>query len=183
MKRSLLLVILVAVLYLMGTTIAGEEVFKYVGVQKCKMCHKTAKSGDQYDKWQQSKHAKAYETLATAEAKAVAKKIGLAGDPQQAKECLVCHTTAFDAPVDQKMETLTLTEGVSCEACHGPGSGYKSMKVMKAIYAGTDKGEAYGLIAPTKEVCVTCHNTKSPTFKEFDFDKAIKIIAHPVPAK
>jgi len=38
-----------------------------------------------------------------------------------------------------------------------------------------------GLINPNKEVCLTCHNEKSPTFKEFDFDAMAAKSAHPYP--
>lgn len=150
----------------------------YIGVKKCKMCHNKTKTGKQYAVWQKMAHAKAYQTLASEEAKAIAKKKEIV-DPQKAPECLSCHVTGYGKSAAVRGK-LTMEEGVSCEACHGPGSGYKSMKVMKAIHAGTDKPEAHGLIIPTKEVCVQCHNSKSPTFKSFNFDEAVKKIAHPI---
>jgi nitrate/TMAO reductase-like tetraheme cytochrome c subunit len=121
--------------------------------------------------------------LATEESKELAKKAGVKGDPQQAKECLSCHVTGYAAAADLKEASLTIEEGVSCEACHGPGSEYKSLKVMKDITAGKAKGADFGLVAPDKELCVKCHNTKSPTYKEFKFEEAAKKIAHPLPAK
>ena len=181
MKRLLPLVMVMAFLFLATATSFAQ--FNYIGVKKCKMCHKTKKSGDQYGKWQERGHSKAYATLATEEAKAVAKKAGVAGDPQAAKECLVCHTTAYDAPAANKAATLTMEEGVSCEACHGPGSEYKSAKVMKGITAGTMKGVDYGLIEASEKVCLSCHNPKSPTYKKFVYSEAIKLVAHPIPAK
>jgi hypothetical protein len=39
-----------------------------------------------------------------------------------------------------------------------------------------------GLILPTKEVCITCHNEKNPFHKPFDYASAVKKIAHPNPA-
>jgi hypothetical protein len=145
------------------------------------MCHKGEKKGNIFEIWTKSKHATAYATLATDSAKAVAKKAGIEGDPQQAAACLVCHVTAHGVPAEQKEATFTLEEGVSCEACHGPGSEYKGMKIMKDIYTGTAKGTDFGLIEPNNEICVTCHNTKSPTYKEFKFEVEVKNIAHPVP--
>ena len=114
-------------------------------------------------------------------ASVAAEKAGIKGDPQQAAECLVCHVTAYNAPAAQKEATLTMEEGVSCEACHGAGSEYKSMKVMKDITAGKAKRADFGLIAPDEAVCKTCHNPKSPTYKEFKFEEAVKKIAHPLP--
>ena len=31
--------------------------------------------------------------------------------------------------------------------------------------------------------CVKCHNEKSPTFKEFDYEARWKEVVHPVPEK
>jgi hypothetical protein len=42
---------------------------------------------------------------------------------------------------------------------------------------------ASGLILPTKEVCVSCHNSESPTFKSFDYEASLAKIAHPNPSK
>jgi len=178
MKRLISLLVLLSVFSMFVIGISQDAKFKYVGVKKCKMCHKSKKSGNQFGLWSERKHSKAYATLATAQSKEVAKKAGVAGDPQKAKECLVCHVTGYGEPAEA---TLTLEEGVSCEACHGPGSEYKSMKVMKDIYAGKVKGADYGLLEQTNELCVKCHNPKSPTYKEFKFEEALKVIAHPVP--
>lgn len=189
MKKNIVSFIVVSFLVMMVTMALAQETktaettktFKYVGVAKCKMCHKGEKNGNVFEKWQASKHATAYATLATDHAKEVAKKAGIEGDPQQAPECLVCHVTAYSVAAEQKEATLTIEEGNSCEACHGPGSEYKGMKVMKDIYAGTVKGADFGLIEPNEAVCVTCHNPKSPTYKEFKFEVEVKNIAHPVP--
>jgi len=68
--------------------VAGHEI---IGAPKCKTCHK-AKTGDQWKIWTESAHAKAFETLASEEAKKIAadKKLG---DPQTEDACLKCHTT------------------------------------------------------------------------------------------
>jgi hypothetical protein len=183
MRKILGFLMIVALLCLFANGFAqdAKETFKYIGVKKCKMCHKGEKKGNIFEKWQERGHAKAYETLASDESKEIAKKLGIKADPQQAAECLVCHVTGYEAAADLKEATLTMEEGVSCEACHGPGSEYKSMKVMKDITAGKVKGADFGLIEPNNELCVTCHNPKSPTYKEFKFEEAAKLIAHPMP--
>lgn len=159
---------------------AQEKVFKYEGAASCKMCHMTPKSGAAYKIWQASKHAKAYATLASEEAKAIGKKLGIA-DPQKSEKCLSCHVTA--AGVDAKLlgPKYSIEEGVGCESCHGPGSEYKSKKVMDGLFAKTIEPASVGLILPTEENCKKCHNDKSPTFKGFDFEKMKAQIAHPVP--
>lgn len=149
---------------------------KYVGAAKCKVCHMTEKSGKAYPIWEKSKHAQAYATLATPEALEVGKKLGV-DSPQKSEKCLVCHVTGFAADKALKDSTLTLAEGISCEACHGAGSDYKAMSIMK----DRTKAVAAGLIVPTEKTCVTCHNEKSPTYKPFKFAEMSKVIAHPIP--
>ena len=39
------------------------------------------------------------------------------------------------------------------------------------------------MVIPTAETCTVCHNDKSPTFKEFDFEKMAAKIAHANPEK
>ncbi len=56
-----------------GQSFAGDAA--YVGTDKCKVCHKSKKKGNQYGKWLESGHAKAWATLATDEAKAIAKDV------------------------------------------------------------------------------------------------------------
>ena len=187
MKKLTVSVVLIILFCVIGVTKSQEPAktdaskFLYVGYKKCVMCHKGEKKGNIAEIWEKSKHAQAYAALATEQSKEIAKKAGVKGDPQQAAECLKCHVNAYNEPASKKDVTYTMEEGVSCEACHGPGLVYKNMKVMKDIYAGTAKAADFGLIEPTKEVCIECHNRKSPTYKEFKFEEEIKIIAHHVP--
>lgn len=150
---------------------------KYKGVSKCKMCHSSESKGNQYKIWAESEHAKAYAILGSEEAKATAKKVGLTTDPQKAPECLKCHVTAYGVNDNLKEESFNLSDGVQCESCHGAGSDYISISTMK------DKAKAIaaGLVIPTKEVCVKCHNPESPSYEEFNYDEFFKKIAHPLP--
>ena len=182
-RRMLMSVSLVAMgIFLLGTApvaIAGHEI---VGSPKCKMCHKKVKTGDQWNKWLESSHAKAYETLASDESKKIAADKGL-GDPQKEASCLKCHTTTgflgADVAVAAKGKYV-ITEGVGCEACHGAGSDYKKKSVM----VDPEASKAAGLeMHASAEHCVKCHNEESPTFKGFDFDKRWEEIAHPVSAE
>jgi hypothetical protein len=154
--------------------------FTHIGSAKCKMCHQTAKSGAQYKLWQESAHAKAFETLKTPKADEIAKKKGLTVPAAQAPECVVCHVTAHGKPAAIRGGVKD-DEGVGCEACHGPGSEYQKLTVMKQLYAGEIEPATVGLIEPTEAVCKTCHNEKSPTYKPFDFKTFSAKIAHPVP--
>jgi hypothetical protein len=130
------------------TLMWAESNFHYIGDKKCKMCHK-----DQYNSWAETPHAKAWESLSEEE--------------QKNEECAGCHSVGKD-------DEGTLMVNVGCEACHGPGSEYKSMKAMKDPKLAAEAG----LLAVTEETCLRCHNKKSPTFKGFEYEEALKTGVH-----
>ena len=135
---------------------------KYIGAAKCKMCHNKADKGGQYSKWLSDPHAKAMASLK--------------GDEVKNPKCLKCHSTA--AGVDQGLvASITVAEGVSCESCHGSGSLYKTVSIMK----DQKMAMAKGLILPTEKVCKKCHNEESPHYKGFNFKEYSAKIAHDDP--
>jgi hypothetical protein len=156
---------------------------KYVGVQKCKNCHKAEEKGNQYGKWQETKHAHAFEALASPEAKKIAQERGIA-DPQQSEKCLKCHVTAFGLPEEHLDKKFDPKSGVQCETCHGPGEGHAKAR-MAAAFQGGDPKPAEGEIIrkPTEEVCRKCHNQESPYYKEFSFREFFSKISHRRPEK
>ena len=153
---------------------------KYIGTKMCSMCHKTEKQGKQLDIWQKSAHANAYTTLTTAKANEIAKSKGLTMPAAEAADCLACHAPQHDAKNLEK--SFVIKDGVQCETCHGAGSAYKTIPIMKdrakAIAAGmTDFKDEAAIEAK----CKTCHNEKSPTFKGFKFEEYWGKIKHSVP--
>jgi hypothetical protein len=181
MKKILLsLVVLVSLgaIILIGCLIAQE--FSYVGVNKCKICHKAEKRGNQYGKWLEGPHSKAYEALSTDKAVEIAKKAGLTTAPSESEECLKCHSPyASSAPEFKE-------EGVGCEACHGPGSEYKSLKVMKDRSLAMEKGlNMLDTDAKKEALCTTCHKAdhKYHEIKTFDLKEFWAKIAHPKPSE
>lgn len=158
-----------------GSALMAQN-FKYIGASKCKMCHIKPATGEQYNIWLKGPHAGAMKTLAGEEAKKIASEKGIA-DPTTDPACIKCHSTV--GAVDAKLvATAKMDEGVSCESCHGPGSMYKGASVMKNRELALSKG----MIMPTVEVCKTCHNEESPTYKPFNYDEMVAKIAHPNPA-
>lgn len=152
----------------------------YTGVKSCGMCHKKDKDGSQLKIWEESKHAQAFKVLASPEAKKIAAAKGIA-NPQKDETCLKCHAIGYQAGalVDKK---FSIEDGVQCESCHGAGSEYKSMKVMKNHTAAVSAGmRDFSKDGSIKDLCITCHNEKSPTFKGFNFEEKWKEIAHPIP--
>jgi len=189
-SRVSCLALLVALAIAAGTASAQDrDASLYTGVKACKMCHKKAEKGDQFQKWTDSPHAKAYEKLGTPEAKAVAAKLGI-DDPQKSGKCLKCHSTAYNLTEEIKSTDIPVEEGVSCEACHGPGKNYKVMSVMK----DRTQAIANGMVYPAKEKsCTLCHNEQNPTWNPeryttkdgkktgFDADAAYEKIKHDRP--
>ncbi len=159
-----------------GSALMAQN-FKYIGASKCKMCHMKPAKGDQYNVWLKGLHAGAMKTLANEESKKIAAELGIA-DPTTDPACIKCHATV--GSVDAKLvASAKMDEGVSCESCHGPGSMYKGASIMKNRELAMQKG----LVIPTEEVCKTCHNEESPTYKPFNYAEKAALIAHPNPAK
>lgn len=150
-----------------------KVVHKYIGNTKCKMCHNTKTKGAIWDKWASTKHATAYATLANEESKKIAKEKSIK-DPQKDAKCLVCHVTGYGQSTGDK---YSLEEGVGCEACHGPGEHYWSMKVMKDKKLALENG----LVEPDEKLCATCHNKQSPTYQPMKFEEAYKLVEHHPP--
>jgi hypothetical protein len=148
-------------------------VHKYIGTTKCKMCHNSEAQGKIYDKWAATGHSKAYQTLLSEQSKTIAKGMSI-DDASKSDKCLKCHVAGYNEPTADK---YSMEEGVTCEACHGPGSDYWTMKIMK------DKKQAManGLVEPTEELCVKCHNKESPTYKPFKYADAYKLVEHHIP--
>lgn len=169
---------------------ADYDATKYAGTKSCRMCHKKDETGNQYGKWIDGPHSKAFEILGTPEAKAAAAELGIE-DPQKSGACLKCHSTAYNFTEEIQTSNITPEEGVSCESCHGPGKNYKSKKVMEDRQKSIDAGMIY----PATESCALCHNDSSPTWKPdryttedgkkvgFDVEQAYEKIEHHNPQR
>jgi hypothetical protein len=157
---------------------AQEKTFTHVGVMACAKCHKTEKIGNQFGVWEGTKHSKAYEALTTPVADSIAAAKGLTTKAAESRECLECHTTGGPG------SEVAPTEGVSCEACHGPGSGYRTLAIMKdkakAVTAGL---RVYAGATEIEAQCRTCHNERSPTAKPFVFAERWAEIRHMRPVE
>jgi len=147
---------------------------RYIGTHTCAACHKGAMMGYQFSKWRMSDHASAYAVLASDRAYEIAKEEGLKDAPKTSMACLKCHTTAFHQSAKGAIESYSLYEGVGCEACHGAGSNYYPEAIMRDPRAA----KAAGLKEVTSQTCLGCHEDAHG--KPFDFDEAMKKIAHPI---
>lgn len=111
----------------------------------------------EYTTWiAQDRHARAAEVLSTPVSVRMAKILGLPA-ANTAPKCLRCHT--LDAPQAQQARTF-ISEGVSCEACHGPASAWLGPHTTKNwTHAQSLQAGMYDTkdVVKRTEVCLTCH--------------------------
>lgn len=68
-----------------------------------------------------------------------------------AEKCKTCHKVQFASWL--QTAHARRTPPLDCEGCHGPGSEYKPLAVMK----DPAKAKAAGLVMPTATFCARCH--------------------------
>jgi Cytochrome c554 and c-prime len=171
-KAEVVIIAIILVGSVAGVALAQE--FTYVGAQKCQICHRTEKQGQQFPLWEKSKHSQSFAALSKPEAAEKAKAMACTMPPPESPMCLKCHS-----PLAAKAAELK-AEGVSCEACHGPGSEYRKLAVMKDKDASVKNGLIlYGSADKIKAHCLKCHENAHGT--TFDFDASWAKIKHPVP--
>jgi Cytochrome c554 and c-prime len=147
------------------TTVKVKAAHEFVGAKKCIMCHKKDGTGPS---WKETPHAGAWQNVDT-----------LKIEDKKKEECKGCHSTGVTAKG-------VFLEGIQCEACHGAGSDYKKMKIMKDQKLAMENG----LIIPDEKTCLGCHNpekapkpyhAKMPA--KFDFAKMKAKGVHAMPVK
>ena len=113
---------------------------------------------NEYSTWVlQDKHAQAYKVLQGPVAQRMARIMGLESATGAAR-CLACHALSVSA--EQKGREFDVAEGVTCENCHGPASGWlgqhtlKNWKHEQSVQLGLH--DLPNLQVRTKQ-CLTCH--------------------------
>ncbi len=144
---------------------------KFLGVETCgsSTCHGSPEPWrnatilmKERTLWEQSDpHSGAYETLKSQRATSIASKLNLK-NATEAPQCLTCHATYV--PQTQRGEGFSLSSGVTCESCHGPGGAFLSTH-LKAD-SNHAKNVAAGLYptdspAPRAKLCLSCHQADS----------------------
>lgn len=111
----------------------------------------------EYSTWvAMDRHARATEVLGNMVSQRMARILGV-GNPLQAQKCLVCHS--LDVPAAARGRNFA-TEGVSCEACHGPATGWLGYHVTKdARHEESVKRGMYDTkdVVKRTDKCLTCH--------------------------
>lgn len=113
---------------------------------------------NEYTVWiGQDKHANSFNVLSNPVSSRMGRILGI-GPPNQAAKCLVCH--ALYVPAERRAQSFELGDGVSCESCHGPASGWlgphtiKDWPHEKSVQLGMYDLREY---QHRTERCLTCH--------------------------
>jgi hypothetical protein len=142
---------------------------KHLGVVNCasSLCHGSVtpwKGSNvlqtEYVTWSRvDKHAsRAYAVLFEERSQRIARNLGLKEPAQEAKLCVDCH--ADNPPPDRRGERFKVSDGVGCEACHGPSENWIRSHV--APDATHEQNIGRGLY-PTSDplaqarLCLSCH--------------------------
>jgi hypothetical protein len=153
----------------------AEEKLTYNGSTNCQRCHREPVDEDResgriyYVRMNESstwllhdRHSKAFKLLQCTRGQAMSAKLGY--DVTKDQRCLSCHAdwqTDRAAPPD----ALMLSEGVACEACHGPSSKYYADHSIAQKWhpiSLADRAAHYGMTnlrdpQVRAEVCLSCH--------------------------
>ena len=142
----------------------------HVGVASCSgsTCHGRSEADgkivrqDELMIWQDESspsgaHSRAWRVLATPRSKAIAQRLGI-GEATSAPMCLGCHATP--APASARGGRFQVSDGVSCESCHGPAGNWLSSHY--AVGASHAANVARGMVPlenPRARAaqCLDCH--------------------------
>jgi len=142
----------------------------YVGVASCggTTCHGRSEGDgpvvrqDEIMLWQDpasaaGAHSRAYAVLRDPRSRAIAQRLGI-GEAHDAPMCLGCHATP--APGGARGARFQISDGVGCESCHGPASGWLSSHY--AVGGTHANNVARGLVPletprARAAICLDCH--------------------------
>ena len=145
-----------------------SEPSKYIGPGSCAAtsCHGSVKPvagsrilQNEYSTWiVQDKHSRAYQALTGDVGERMVRILKLGAKAEEAPKCLACH--ALYRPAEQQGRRYEISEGVSCENCHGPASGWLGPHTTRTW--AHEKSVALGMtdtrsVIHRTEKCLECH--------------------------
>jgi len=150
------------------TLSAENEPAKYIGPGSCAAtsCHGSVKPvagsrilQNEYSTWIiQDKHSRAYQALTGDVGQRMARVLKLGAKAEEAPKCLACHS--LYATPEQRGRAFEISEGVSCENCHGPASAWLGPHTTRSW--AHEKSVALGMhdtrnVIHRTEKCLECH--------------------------
>ena len=168
-NSSMLRVVLCAwFMTLTASLSAQNEPSKYIGPGSCAAtsCHGSVKPipdsrilQNEYSTWIiRDKHSRAYQALLGDVGERMALILKLGAKAEEAPKCLACH--ALNPAPEQRGRAFEISEGVSCENCHGPASAWLGPHTTSAW--PHEKSVATGMhdtrdVIHRTEKCLECH--------------------------
>ena len=149
---------------------AQNEPGKYIGPGSCAAtsCHGSVKPiagsrilQNEYSTWiLKDKHSRAYQVLTQDVGERMARILKLGTKAEEAPKCLACH--ALYTTEQQRGRPFSISEGVSCESCHGPAQGWLGQHTAKDSPEKHAKSVELHMtdtrnIIPRTEKCLECH--------------------------
>jgi hypothetical protein len=147
-------------------TVTGNAT--YLGVASCggTTCHGRSHADgaivrqDELMLWQDpataaGAHSRAWDVLRDERAQSIGRRLGI-GDASSAPICLGCHAT----PAGRRGARFQTSDGVGCESCHGPASGWLSTHYA---VGGTHAANVSRGLVPLDNpraraaICLDCH--------------------------
>lgn len=156
--------------FLAAASVANQqsEPVKYIGPGSCAAtsCHGSVKPvagsrilQNEYSTWiVQDKHSRAYQALTGEVGERMARILKLGTNSEQSPKCLACH--ALNTTAEQRGRPFEISEGVSCESCHGPASAWLGPHTTRDW--PHEKSVALGMrdtrnVIHRSELCLECH--------------------------
>jgi hypothetical protein len=138
---------------------------KILGAGSCSSsgCHGGGGANqNQYQVWslRDFHNSRPFATLTTARSKQISDLLGIKS-PTEDLRCTVCHAPLHSVPAERRPE-VKVSEGVSCESCHGPGEQW-----LRG-HTRNDWSHAHRTLAGMRDLkdlyerantCVACHQT------------------------
>ena len=112
---------------------------------------------NEYTTWSRlDKHAKAYTVLHNDRSKKMMQRLGSKQPAYESKMCLDCH--AHNPPPAQRDARFSLSDGVSCEGCHGPAGKWVQSHTVNTHAENIAQG-LYPTNQPIDQarLCLSCH--------------------------
>jgi len=156
------------IIFTAGAVHGAETAAKFLGANSCanSSCHRGGgEKQNQFLVWSlKDFHSqRPAATLTTARAKQVADALDIKDATADAR-CTVCHAPLREVPENLRGEAFKVSEGVSCESCHGPAENWLRSHT-RTDYTRADRTAA-GMrdlqnLYVRANTCVACHQVVS----------------------
>jgi hypothetical protein len=153
-----------------GGSAEADGLGRFIGPGSCAAtsCHGSVKPvagsrilQDEYSTWiLRDKHSRAYQALTGEVGERMARILKLGAKAEEAPKCLACH--ALYTTPERRGRAFEISEGVSCENCHGPAQGWLGQHTARDSAEKHAESIRLGM-ADTRDVktrtgiCLTCH--------------------------